>query len=288
MRTAVIVLRKDRPAEDIASFLGADIIEHSEDAFARAFRERERIVAIMAIGIVVRSLAPLLKDKWVDPAVVVVSPDLCFAVPVLGGHHGANELARLLTPLGITPVITTASECMGREAVENVAARKGLDVLNRASTREVNAAVLRSDVPFYALTGPAMAAIGPGVSVLLKKGEYIVGLGCNRGTSAAEIEDAVRSSLTSLGIQASEVLAYATTEKKRDEAGLAEAVGRLSGCLVYLDDEDINSQQCASPSKASIIGLNGVAAPAALALAKRKELVMEKKASGNVTVAVAR
>jgi len=45
----------------------------------------QRIVAVMATGIAVRGIAPLLKDKWSDPAVVVVAPDLSFAIPVIGG-----------------------------------------------------------------------------------------------------------------------------------------------------------------------------------------------------------
>ena len=55
----------------------------------------------MSMGIVVRKIAPLLDDKWTDPAVVVVSPDFRYAIPLLGGHHGANELAKELAGLGL-------------------------------------------------------------------------------------------------------------------------------------------------------------------------------------------
>lgn len=288
MRTALIVLRQDEGAERLASFLEADIISHGQETFAQVFSSYDQVVAVMAIGIVVRNIAPLLRGKWLDPPVVVVSPDYRFAIPVVGGHHGANELAKSMSPMGITPVITTASEALGLDSVETVAEQRGLDVLNRSSTVEVNAAILDSEVPLYTLTGPALAVVSPGVSVLLRKGDYIVGVGCNKGTTSEEIYSVLRETLGGLGLSPMEVMAYATTEKKRDEKGLTEAVRELGGCLVFVDDQAINAQTVRSPSKAGLIGLNGVAEPAALALARRGELVLEKQANGNVTVAIAR
>ena len=83
------------------------------------------------------------------------------------------------------------------------------------------------------------------------------------------------------------MLVYATTTKKFNETGLVEAVGALSGNLIFLDDETINAQTGTGPSRASRIGLLGVAEPCALAVSKRKELVMGKKVYGSVTVAIA-
>ena len=84
-------------AKKIADFLGADVREYTPDIFFEVFPHTRRIVAVMSMGIVVRMIAPLIHDKWNDPAVVVVSPDLSYAIPVLGGHHGANELAKELS-----------------------------------------------------------------------------------------------------------------------------------------------------------------------------------------------
>lgn len=68
------------------------------------------IVALMPSGIVVRGICGLLKSKWEDPAVVVVDKMLRYAVPVIGGHHGGNEIAIKLEELGMKAVITTAME----------------------------------------------------------------------------------------------------------------------------------------------------------------------------------
>jgi len=287
--TVVITFPYSRTeAERIASFLDADVIDYAPDIFDSVFVERKRIVALMSMGIVVRKIAPLLEDKWKDPAIVVVSPDLRFAVPLLGGHHGANELARELIRLGIQPVITTATESRGRDSVETIAERTGTDVINRDSTRAVNAALLAADVPVHAVQGPAIVLAGPEVSFLARKGIYSVGIGCRKGVTSGEVVEAVRAALAEMEIPETEVFVYATTAKKMHETGLVDAVGELLGNLIFLDDDTINAQAGTGPSRAKKIGLLGVAEPCALATSKRKEMIMTKKVYGRVTVAIAR
>ncbi len=286
--TVVIALIRFLPdATRIASHLNAEVREFSPEIFSEVFKSSRRIIALMSMGIAVRKIAPLLSDKWNDPAVVVVSPDFRYAIPLLGGHHGANELAKELAGLGLIPVITTATESTGRDSAEAIAARTGRTIINRDSTRPVNAAMLDADVPVHAVKGPAMVIAGPDVAILLREGEFTVGVGCRKGVTPAEVVTAVRKALASEGIAEDNVVVYATTEKKIGEAGLLEAVGQLAGNLIFLDDATINRQATASPSKATRLGLLGVAEPCALAVAKRKELVMGKKVYGRVTVAIA-
>jgi cobalt-precorrin 5A hydrolase len=277
-----------KDAERIAAFLGADVAPYTPEIFAEIFCSRKRIVAVMSMGIVVRKIAPLLDDKWTDPAVVVISPDCRYAVPLLGGHHGANELAKELTGLGLVPVITTATESRGRDSVESVAERTGTAVVNCGSTRAVNAALLERDLPLFTIEGPAIVLAGPDVSLLVRKGGYSVGIGCRKGVGEEEVTNAVRAALAENGIAETDVFIYATTVKKMHEHGLVAAVGTLSGNLIFLDDDTINAQKGTGPSRASEIGLPGVAGPCALAMARKKELVMGKKVYGRVTVAIAR
>ena len=274
-------------AKAVAQFLGAEVFEYTPDIFSDIFPHTRRIVAIMSMGIVVRSIAPLLEDKWNDPAVVVISPDLAYAIPLIGGHHGANELAKELSALGIRPVITTATEATGRDSVESVGQRNGCEVVNRESTRQVNAAMLDIDVPVFTVKGPGIVIAGPDVSILLKKGEFTVGIGCRKGVRREEVLDAIRNALAETGVSKDDVLVYATTQKKSNETGLLEAISSVSGNLIFLDDETINAQTGITSSRATKIGLLGVAEPCALAVAKKKQLVMEKKVYGRVTVAIA-
>jgi cobalt-precorrin 5A hydrolase len=275
-------------AERIAEFLSAEMISYGPSAFSEAFSRADRIVAVMAVGIAVRSIAPLLRDKWSDPAVLVVSPDCRLAIPLTGGHHGANALAKELAGLGLRPVITTATEVFGRPSAEGIAESLGCTVVNTGSTRAVNAGFLEGGVPVYTVDGPGIVIAGPGVSILSRRGDYVVGIGCRKEVSPDEIVSAVRESLAGAGLGEEEVMAYATTAHKSGDPALLEAARELSGVLVYVDDADIGKNPGVSASGATRIGLSGVAEPAALAVSRKKVLVREKQVYGRVTVAIAR
>lgn len=287
--TVVIALERFMPgAEKIAGFLDAEVREYHKGIFAECFLKSKRIVALMSMGIVVRGIAPLLSDKWNDPAVVVVTPDFSYAVPLIGGHHGANALAKELSALGLVPVISTATEATGRDSVEAIAERNGCVLLNRDSTRAVNAGILDGKTRVFPVPGPGIVIAGPDVSVLLEIGTYTVGIGCRKGVKAEEVTFAVRAALAEAGINAADILLCATTVKKSHEAGLFEGIAAIPANLIFLDNDTINAQTPATPSKAKRLGLIGVAEPCALATARHRELVMPKKVFGKVTVAIAR
>jgi cobalt-precorrin 5A hydrolase len=90
------------------------------DQVPALFAAFDGIIAVVSLGAVVRLIAPHLKDKESDPAVVVVDEAGRFAIPVLSGHHGgANALAsQLAAALGATPVLTTASDVRQTLAVD--------------------------------------------------------------------------------------------------------------------------------------------------------------------------
>lgn len=275
-------------AERIARFLGADRKEYSQEDFHDAFHIYRRIVAVMSAGIIVRALAPLIRNKWEDPAVVVISPDSVFAVPLLGGHHGANTLAKELAAVGLIPVITTATETAGKESVEAIANRTTSVILNRDSTRTVNAAILAGEVPVYPIAGPSVVIAGPRVSVLLCRGEYIVGIGCRRGIMKERVLHALKAAFSETGIDSKMVLAYATTNKKKGEKGLRDAIADLFGTLIFVDDHTINKQETVTISRANYLGLKGVAEPCALAFSRHQQLILPKHVYGGVTIAIAR
>jgi len=290
-QTCVIALERFRTeAAALATLLGGEFLPYRKGIFAEAFAGYHRIVAMMSTGIAIRSIAPLLHDKWDDPCVVAVSPDGRFAVPLTGGHHGGNDLAReIAEKTGAVAVISTATETEGKTSVEGIAQETGQVVLTKDSTRQVNAAILDGEVPVYTIPGPSVALVSPGVSVLLRGGEYLVGIGCRKGTPAEEISDAIDSALSSKGIAGNEVLAYATTVQKFHEPGLHEAVRACGGVLVFVSDAAINEEQPPSPSQATEkLGLTSVAESAALSLSKRKEIILPKTIYGRVTIAIIR
>ncbi|WP_269848365.1 cobalamin biosynthesis protein CbiG [Methanosarcina horonobensis] len=117
----------------------------------------------------VRDIAPLLDNKWSDPAVVVVDSNLNFAIPLLGGHHGANEISRKIAELGAVPVLTTATEVHGKPSVEGIADRFGCEVFNKESTIAVNCALLDQQIEVLEVKGPRIVIVDEDVSVLVRK-----------------------------------------------------------------------------------------------------------------------
>ena len=86
-----------------------EIIIYRKDVW-KDLEDYDSIVALMASGIVVRGICSILKNKWTDPAVVIVDKEMRYAIPITGGHHGGNEIALKLEGLGVKAVITTAME----------------------------------------------------------------------------------------------------------------------------------------------------------------------------------
>lgn len=84
------------------------------------FQQLDALLFIGAIGIVVRDMAPCLKSKLTDPAVVVMDEKAQYVISVLSGHlGGANRLSHELAHLlGAIPVITTSSDVNGKIAID--------------------------------------------------------------------------------------------------------------------------------------------------------------------------
>lgn len=246
----------------------------------------------MAAGIVTRKIAPLLEDKWSDPAVLAVDTGLRFCVPLVGGHHGGNEAARRLADeLEVVPVVTTGTEARGTWAVERLARDLGAEVENRDSTVRTNAAAIDGDLDVRALPGPAVVVLGGSDVTLLRRREdgLSVGVGTRSGVGADEVVEAVEKSLEEAGLSVGDAELLATAELKRGETGLGEAADELDLPLVFFDRDSMERNEGPSESRArELTGWPGVAEAAALAASQRRELVVEKRGFDRVTVAVAR
>jgi len=273
-------------ARKIQEFVGGEIIPYSKDAFKQAFKF-DAIIAVMAAGIAVRNIASLVSDKWEDPAVVVVDSGLNFAIPILGGHHGGNELAKKLAGLGILPVITTATEVKGKKSVEETAKALGSRIVNRDSTRKVNTALLEKDVEVLCIKGPKILLVDDDVTVLKRNG-LIVGIGANRGVSKSEVMEAVKSALSEIEAGIDDVKYFSSAVIKEYETGIIDAAASFGKEVKFVPHDIINSIKAPTNSKAKALGLNGVCEPAALAISEEKILLLKKRIYGNVTIAIAR
>ncbi|WP_299755277.1 precorrin-3B C(17)-methyltransferase [uncultured Chloroflexus sp.] len=107
----------------------------------------QAIVFIGSTGIAVRSIAPLLRNKTVDPAVVCLDEEGRFAVPLVGGHRaGANELARRLAVMtGGQAVLTTASDTQGLPALDLIGRKRGWRIAAGSAITHVMACLVNGD-----------------------------------------------------------------------------------------------------------------------------------------------
>ena len=132
------------------------------DLFTKLFDDVDGIIAVMAVGIVVRGIASHIANKKTDPAVVVVDDLGKYAISLLSGHiGGANRLAKIIAPeIGAIPIITTATELLGKRSVEEIAEELGLTIVNFESLTPVNAAIVNDlKVLVAALRGVACPRI---------------------------------------------------------------------------------------------------------------------------------
>ncbi|NPD32359.1 cobalamin biosynthesis protein CbiG [Eggerthellaceae bacterium zg-997] len=235
----------------------------SAAAWARErFGRADALLFVGAAGIAVRSVAPLLRDKLLDPAVVSVDERGAFAVPLVSGHvGGANRLARQVAALcGGRAAVSTATDVNGVFAIDEWAARTGLAIVEREVAREASARLLEGlpvgltcsfplagSVPsgFSTLDGkdaraaddsrPAADLPAVGVAIGLSEGVtpfprtlhlvprvVTVGVGCRRGTPPARLRDAVLRALEAAECSRWALAAVASIDVKADEPAVIE------------------------------------------------------------------
>ncbi|WP_394742778.1 cobalt-precorrin 5A hydrolase [Natronococcus roseus] len=290
--------RKMETAEEVKAEIGdryesIEILEYYGDVFADHWGEYDCFVGLMASGIAMRKTAGLLDDKWEDPAICVVDEELTWAIPITGGHHGANQVAQDLATMGAVPAMTTASEAAGKQGVESKAKAMDAHVVNGDSTVKTNLAVLDDELgPVARLEGPRAVLVGDDVTVLKrnKQSGIVLGTGSVSGASKDAFLAAWEEALERTEYDLEDVEFVATATRKAEEEGLLEAARELDLGVVVFDKETLLEHEGPTPSKSKeLIGWPGVSEASAIAGGAERELVLEKRGYENeVTVAIGR
>ena len=141
---------------ELTQCFGADH-ESLSDWTKRVFQPGNNLIFIGAAGIAVRAIAPYVREKQSDPAVVVMDEKANWCIPILSGHlGGANLLANKLAKMtGAQAAITTATDVRGVWAVDSWAKQEGLTVVNPSGIKEISAGLL--PVSYTHLTLPTIA-----------------------------------------------------------------------------------------------------------------------------------
>lgn len=301
----------DRIAVDVLGDLGV----WTREAFVRA----DALVYVGAAGIAVRAIAPHVRDKFSDPAVLSVDEAGRFVVPLLSGHvGGANEFARAIAALiGAEPVISTATDVNGKFAVDEWARRNDLRIIERSVAKRVSAALLDGEPVGFASDFPVAGPLPAGVvDVDAARGGDVpavgfcvsldgtqqpfertlhlipriaaVGVGCRKGADAMAVAGTVSSALQSANVPVEAVSGLGTIDVKRGEQGIAEVARALSLELSYFDAEalaDVPGEFTVSEFVEKTVGVDNVCERAALACAGEGARLVARKTVGDATTA---
>lgn len=232
---------------------------------AKLFNACDALIFVCASGIAVRAIAPYIKSKASDPAIIVIDDCGKFVIPLLSGHiGGANRLTQLIAEnIGAVPVITTATDVGGRFSPDSFAKANGLVITDLDASKKIASAVLDSEKiglqseypcenipPEISLDKACKIGIYIGTddakkpfetTLFLPPKNIVVGIGCKRGTSCEMIEAHVKACFEAAKISEERFCAAATIDIKSDEKGLLEFCRKRKIRLLTYSAEELMS-----------------------------------------------
>jgi len=256
---------------------GVTSLDRKVDEFVKYnYQNFDAIVGVMATGIVIRAVAPLLQGKLADPAVIGVDASGRFVISLLSGHYGgANQLTKLIADgIGATPVVTTASDVMGKQSVDELARALHLKIENPASLVAVNSAIVNdgkivlvtlgdTKIPLATVigfdvkqagtaeeaakivnsydTGAVLTREAPPKKDFVKPVTFLkpltiaVGLGARKEITEEAVVEAISSALANAHVPLERVDRIATVSIKKDSQSMISAAEKLGLKLEFVD-----------------------------------------------------
>ncbi|MCB1421951.1 MAG: precorrin-3B C(17)-methyltransferase [Nitratireductor sp.] len=292
---------------------GADRrVDRIGEAIVEAFTSGRPVIGVMAAGSLIRILAPHLADKRQEPPVIAVAEDGSSVVPLLGGHYGANDLARKIADaLQGNAAITTAGDLRFGIALD--APPDGWVLANPQNAKPVMAALLAGEqaqligdcawlaeagLPFSSdgkvrlMASESPQACGP-LDLHYVPKNCILGMGCERGCDLQEAIALATETLATAGIAPEAIAMAASIDVKADEAAIHAVATHFGVAAQFFTAERLEAEtpRLASPSDVVFaeVGCHGVAEGAALAAAGADgSLVQAKRKSKRATAAIGR
>ncbi len=324
---AIIVLSASSMAvaDEIKSISGGEIhglqgrVENADVGFDDAathigslFQAGRALIGVMATGALVRLVAAHLDNKHTDPVVIAVADDGSSVVPLLGGHHGGNQIARVLADqLGGHAAVTTAGDIRFGVALDDPP--KGWRLCNPSDAKSVMAALLggahvrldgdcveqaswlrNSDLPFsdtgdIRLTVSTQPVEKQGLQLVYSPQNLVLGIGCERGADVAELQALMQQA----DVDPVTISCIASIDLKCDERAIHQLADHLGVPARFYSAEVLERQtpRLQNPSDVVFaeVGCHGVAEGAALAaVGEDGDLLLAKQKSKRATLAIGR
>ena len=248
----------------------------TEDWVCKNFKSGNFLLFIGACGIAVRAIAPFVKDKASDPAVVVMDEAATFAIPILSGHlGGANDFARKLSELtGAQPVITTATDVNNLFSVDSFAKENSMKISDMLLAKEFSARLLKEkecklllpDEIFDCLRTEgavpkelALAKTSESDQAMLKvlvspfknlESEpvlslvpkcIVLGVGCRKGKDSKDFKDFIFRELNKISLDINSIAALCSIDLKRDEEALLSFSKDYGLPLRFFSSEELSA-----------------------------------------------
>ena len=281
------------------------------------WHEYDGIICVMAAGIVVRCIAPLCRNKFDDPAILVIDEQCRFAISLLSGHiGGANRIARQLEKhCGVQAVITTGSDVSGHTAIDLWAIDNSFTISNPQSLATASARLLNNGVLSVYQDRKYVKVFPDDFTTTAHKKEadivfsvkndcrysclhlvpqvLYIGFGCRRGVGVEEFQEALDDLVSHHNIHPGAIAGVASIDLKSDEEGLLKIAEKYGWPAKFFTKEQINDI-CPSVEDSKIyekVGVYGVCEPAAVLAASQGtepgRLIIGKIKWQRITAAIA-
>jgi len=307
-----------------------EIVWYSEpttDKIVELFKNNNALVCLFSLGAVIRLIAPHLKDKKTDPAVIVIDDKTNFVISVLSGHiGGANELTEeIAEKLGALPVITTAADVNKTIAVDLVGREFNWKIDDDSTVTKISAHMVNEEpigilqeageknwyknLPKNVLiyekmddlkksNSKAYLIISDKIiddeisneSVIYRPPSLVIGIGLHWDTTKETIGEGIDHCLEKFKLSSKSIAKLVSIKKPQDVQGLIDLGEEMGIPVEYVDREDLAEISAPNPSETvkAFEGTASVSEAAAIKVSGGKLIVEKQKFPPNLTIAIAR
>lgn len=278
------------------------------------FQKYDSLIFIMATGIVVRSIAPWLKDKTSDPAVVVIDDKGRNVISLLSGHlGGANTLSiRIAGLISANPVITTASDVNKLPSIDMMAKSKSLVIGSMEDAKKITAMIINNEnvelVDDFGIFSSSIMPVPDGLCIAkvivtskniiqedkpfvkLIPRNIVLGIGCKMNTDPQKLIDFIWDTLERFNIDGRSLKTLASISVKEHEKAILDAAEKLNCPVQFFSPETLQKVDNlfdGSPFVRSTVGVASVSTTAAYIAGKETgKFIIKKEIREGMTLSV--